>query len=99
MSSGRKEEKHQSPDRKNYNSEDNCIDLKDIKKFSDSKKEYYNTISDASSSVADDVTCSCGRSSVVSSSQSMSCSASGSPSNSDSESGSYIRYSISSKNG
>lgn len=90
VSSSKKEDKKVSPDRK-MSYEDNMIDMKDVKKSlseKDSKKEYYSTISDASSSVADDVTCSCGRSSVMSSSPSVSrsCSASGSPSNSESDS-------------
>lgn len=75
----------------NY-SDDNSVDMKAVKKSlseKEAKKEYYSTISDASSSVNDDGTCSCGRSSVLSSSPSVSRSGSpsGSPSNSESESG------------
>ena len=96
MSSSRKDDRRDSPERK-ISYEESMIDMKDVKKSlaeKDSKKEYYSTISDASSSVADDVTCSCGRSSIMSSSPSVSrsCSASGSPSNSDSESGMLICY-------
>ncbi|XP_054712312.1 YTH domain-containing protein 1-like isoform X2 [Uloborus diversus] len=58
----------------------------------DSKNVCFSTVSDASSSVEDDVTCSCGRSSVMSSSPSASRSPSpsGSPSNSDSESDEHV---------
>lgn len=94
LSSSRKDDRRNSSERK-ISYEESMIDMKDVKKSlaeKDSKKEYYSTISDASSSIADDVTCSCGRSSVMSSSPSVSrsCSASGSPSNSDSESGMFF---------
>ncbi|GFU41726.1 YTH domain-containing protein 1 [Nephila pilipes] len=86
-----KREKHENMDHKTNASSDNELsDDKDSKIAlpDDGKNAHYSTISDASSSIADDVTCSCGRSSVMSSSPSVSRSASpsGSASHSDSES-------------
>ncbi|GIY27624.1 YTH domain-containing protein 1 [Caerostris extrusa] len=73
---------HNDMDSDQENSDDSKNDLPD-----DAKNAHYSTISDASSS-NDDVTCSCGRSSIMSSSGSMSRSPSpsGSASNSDSDS-------------
>ncbi|XP_055946862.1 YTH domain-containing protein 1-like isoform X2 [Argiope bruennichi] len=90
-SSGRRDKPENSDNKNNDISDDEHSDEKDIKNVlppDDSKNAHYSTISDASSSIADDVTCSCGRSSVMSSSPSMSRSPSpsGSGSNSDSES-------------
>ncbi|XP_035222418.1 YTH domain-containing protein 1-like isoform X2 [Stegodyphus dumicola] len=87
----KKHEKHESVESKinlSAASDDDLPDEKDKSEIKDSKNACFSTVSDASSSIADDVTCSCGRSSVMSSSPSMSRSASpsASPSNSDSES-------------
>ncbi|GFR04115.1 YTH domain-containing protein 1 [Trichonephila clavata] len=86
-----KREKYENMDNKaNASSDNELSDDKESKMAlpDDGKNAHYSTISDASSSIADDVTCSCGRSSVMSSSPSVSRSASpsGSGSNSDSES-------------
>lgn len=83
-----KREKVENMDSKANASSDNELSDKESKNAlpDDGKNAHYSTISDASSSVADDVTCSCGRSSVMSSSVSRSVSPSGSASNSDSES-------------
>ncbi|GBN17772.1 YTH domain-containing protein 1 [Araneus ventricosus] len=91
MSSSGRRDKPEISDNKNDLSDDEHSDEKDSKSAlppDDGKNAHYSTISDASSSIADDVTCSCGRSSVMSSSPSMSRSPSpsGSASNSDSES-------------
>lgn len=93
LSSLKKEDKRISPNRR-MNYDDNMVSVKKPLSEKDSKREYYNTISDASSSASEHVSCSCGRSSVVSSSPSVSrsCSGSGSPSNSESESGRYYNF-------